>query len=192
VSRLELLNLISTLCTPNDLNTSSPILTIPKETWSSLVDWCFQYKHNNFYLTAFRSLFTLLLQTNEAGQELTKYLFLELNLLIKLIDFANAKLPRCSLHGFVIEIGNQIRTLAEQKKSSEFLLSYLNENSKWTNFLPLLRELTITQTTPMSAVNNPPFRVNRSLSVDDSARSPANGVTQEPSLATFDENKEGL
>jgi len=189
---LELLNLISTLCTPNELNTTSPILTIPKEIWSSLVDWCFQYKHNNFYLTAFRSLFTLLLQTDDAGHDMTKYLFVEQNLLIKLIDFANAKVPRCSLHGFVIEIGNQIRALAEQKKLSDFLLSYLNDNSKWTTFLPLLRELTITQTTPISTINNPPFRVNRSLSVDDSARSPANGVSQEPSLATFDENKEGL
>jgi len=69
--------------------------------------------------------------------------------------------------------------------------SYLTENQKWATFLPVLRELAITQTTPMS-INNPPFRVNRSLSVDDSARSPANGLSQEPSLATFDENKEGL
>jgi hypothetical protein len=169
--RLDILNLTVQFVTPNAYNKAS-LSTIPTEVWTACLLWFFQFKHNNFYLSAFKKLFLFVLRSGSEGVGTLKFLIVEQSFLKNMITFYQSKEPRCTLTGFVLELCNHIRLTADGQAATDFLRAHLAASKEWQAFLPMLREATLSQIrTPVPLNFKPPGLVKALTSTGTSSTS---------------------
>lgn len=130
---------------------------IPHHTWHVLIEWFFQYRHNNFFLGGFRKLILSILKlTVEASRvreecrkadptsvptsigcasdEVLRYLLLDARMLNRMITFyTSSSSPSCA-GSYILELSNHFRLSADLLPHSSFIWSYLASNQAWLQF----------------------------------------------------------
>lgn len=155
--RLALLAILCELSTSPATSTEL-VEKIPQSTWTSLVAWLFQYRHNNMFLTRFLTLFRAALHDTSANSPIS-FLLNKCKLLDQLMNFFRKEHPACSLDAFIIEMCNHLRLSGDV--NHPIVKPFLEQNRMWSPFLPVLREQTLKQverqwdTPPRKSVSQP-------------------------------------
>jgi hypothetical protein len=133
-ARFALFRLISKVC----LVQPSATLAIPLSAWASLIDYFFLYKHNSFYLLAFRDLFLVILHGGAEQLEVLKLILQQLHLVDKLIENYHTENKGSTLDSYILDIASHLRLTAQTPRSNDYLASFLKNHEKWQKFLPIL------------------------------------------------------
>jgi len=134
--------------------------------WKLLIQWNFEYAHNNIYHTMFyRLLFAILRQNND---KILKVIFKKAKLLTHLLNAFDSEdehgntisaqvetdtsnsyqlspKDKKSLRGFVMNCCNAIRLQTSSLPPSSFLRSFVQSHQRWNLVLQTLRVATIKQ-----------------------------------------------
>eukprot|EP01006_Ploeotia_vitrea_P051698 TRINITY_DN67589_c4_g2_i1.p1 TRINITY_DN67589_c4_g2~~TRINITY_DN67589_c4_g2_i1.p1 ORF type:complete len:1186 (-),score=631.35 TRINITY_DN67589_c4_g2_i1:89-3421(-) len=141
--RLAIMSVIVELSKGPDAG--SLVSLIPSDTWTTLVDGFFEYRHNNAYLNLFMQLVLLSLRHKVHDMSIS-FIMVRCKLLKRMIEFyQDASNHKCSLHGYILELCNHLKFTADIQFETEFIRSFLSRSPEWQDFLPKLRSETIAQ-----------------------------------------------
>ena len=109
--------------------------------WRMLMNWFFEYRHNNLYHAAFSQLIFIALRSDD--QKTLEILMKKLKFVANLLDhYQSESSQTTSNRGFILQCCNVIRLQAASQAPDAFLRSFLQSHTQWRQFQAELRTRT--------------------------------------------------
>eukprot|EP01080_Neovahlkampfia_damariscottae_P011624 gene11624-4866_t len=106
------------------------------ELFDTLINWFFEYRHNNIYHNLFYTLISLVIGDKE--ENILKPIFKEFNFMDRMIEVYIDKKGDHDNKGHILDICNLLRLTSKCMDENSFLYQFLKSNELWDSFQNLL------------------------------------------------------
>jgi len=133
---------------------TEPLQKLPPGLWRVMIDWFFDFSHNNVYHAIFYKLVVTVLKSNHIPS--LKNLLTKTKFLTRMIEHYE-QFPNSGCRGYILLICNVLRLTNDSQRASDYIPSMLSSHHLWNEFLPRLRADTMVQV-DMCVEDDPSFQ----------------------------------